>query len=316
MNSRTSEVDNLEEFDMGSFFRALWKNRLAVVLISALVTIIAIAYSYSLTPIYTARATILPQQQSSSSAGIFGQVIGMTGLGLSGGSETHEDLYARILTSDRILDTTISRTWKTDGQEISLFDLFGIDAAPSSRVGALQLKGILRSRVISFSRDKLTGYMELRVSVPEQPELAAELANFLLVQLEQYNQSFKKEKATEQRIFIEERVAEQKAALESMENKLTNFIKANRTYQSSPVLVQEYNRLNREVQAYTSVWVELRKQLEAAKIDENKEMTSLDVLDLATAPIQRSSPNRRKLGTIGLLLGFALSIVWVAARKK
>ena len=315
MNSRTSEVNHLEEFDMRAFFQNMWKSRLAVVVITATVTLLAAAYSMTLTPIYTARVTILPQQQSSSSSGIFGQVMGMTGLGLSGASDSHEDLYARILTSDRILDTTISRTWKTSGQDATLFDVFNISADPASHVGALQLKGILRSQVISFSRDKLTGYMELRISVPNEPELAAELANFLITQLEQYNQSFKRNKATAQRQFIEDRVGEHKAALEEVENKLTNFIKSNRTYNSSPVLVLEFNRLNREVQAFTSVWVELRKQLEVAKIDENKEMVSLDVLDMATAPIQRSSPNRSKLGLIGIILGFSLSIVWVVARK-
>ncbi|MCP4547815.1 MAG: hypothetical protein GY835_15240 [bacterium] len=316
---RRSDVHHADDFDVQAFIRSVWRRRLAVVAITGVVTLAALIYSLLLTPVFTAHVTILPQIRTDGSAALFGQVMGMTGLNLGGASASHEELYARILTSDRILDAAIARRWQDGDGEVSLYDAFDIETDSKEQTGAVssyRLKGILRTDVISFSRDKLTGYMELRVSVPRDPSLAAELANYLIAQLEEYNQSFKRTKAAEQREFIADRLVEVKADLDLQEERRTGFIKTNRSYSTSPDLLQEYNRLSREVQATTSVWVELRKQLEIAKIDENKELISLDILDPATIPVKRSSPNRKKLTLIGLILGAALSVVWVVAREQ
>jgi uncharacterized protein involved in exopolysaccharide biosynthesis len=68
-----------------------------------------------------------------------------------------------------------------------------------------------------------------------------------------------------------------------------------------------YDELEREVQAQTSVWIELRRQLELAKIDVNKEMNSINVLDIASVPTKKSGPNRTFRVAVGFVVGFVFS---------
>ena len=171
------------------------------------------------------------------------------------------------------------------------------------------MKKRLRTRIISFDRDEFNGFMELRVTVPRYPWLAAAIADSLTARLSMFMRDYRAGKAQEQARFVADRVRETEVALRTADDELSRFILANQSYAQSAPLAQEFRRLNREVEALTSVWRELRSQLELAHIESNDRKQPLDILDSARVPVERAWPRHTLSAIVGILLGL---IGWVS----
>ncbi len=144
--------------------------------------------------------------------------------------------------------------------------------------------------------------MRVSASIPRDPDLAAAIANFIVDELDVYNQAMRTRKAREHREFVDARLLEIAARLAEAESEQTKFQLDNVMYLSSPRLRQEYGMLERETQAQRAIWLQLRTDLESAKIEEHKEMTSIQVLDRAVAPVRRTSPVRTVFALVGGLI--------------
>ncbi len=303
-------ADSADETEaIRSFLKGLWEGRNVIAACTFAVVVLAVAWTYLQPSIYTARTTLLPQAEESKSS-LLSQVASFTGFSLDseGGLE---QLYQRIVHSDRLLDGLIDGEWMSpDGDRADLFEVFGVDRdGVSEAESRAELRSVLRETAIVFSRENRTGFMALKASVPERPWLAADLANETVSLLDRFNKIHRSSKATEQRTFIEERLAVNRESLDQASRNLTEFLDANRNYESSPSLTRIYMDLQREVEAETAVWVELRRQYELARIDENKQLGTISVLDEAGIPTRRSSPVRAEAALAGMILGFLLGII-------
>ena len=273
-------------------FLLIWRQRLLIVLVAILGVVGGVIYSFTLDPVFTAQVTLLPQENAVPS-GLLGDLASMVGSGAgSGGS--HENLYDRILLSDRIMDQALNRKWRHRGfpQEVSLFEIFSVPSGEGHHEAwrAFRLKQTLRDKVIRFRQDKGSGFMTLKVTVPGDGIFAADLANFLVQELDRFNQESRGHRAEEQYQFVKKRLEEVGTQLEASEKQMTDFKVRNRAYSDSPELQQRFNEISREVQAQTAVWVELRRQLEMAAIDVNKEKSSVDILDDARPASRQVGP--------------------------
>jgi uncharacterized protein involved in exopolysaccharide biosynthesis len=103
-------------------------------------------------------------------------------------------------------------------------------------------------------------------------------------------------------------------ALKKSEVVLKEFREKNRKVADSPQLMMEQERLARDVQINSTVFIELKKQLEVAKIEEIKNIPIINVLDVARPPVRRSSPARRQTAFSAFFL--SLFIVLVAGGNK
>jgi capsule polysaccharide export protein KpsE/RkpR len=83
-----------------------------------------------------------------------------------------------------------------------------------------------------------------------------------------------------------------------------------------PAVQLEYVRKLREVKYHEALFEAIAKQYEAARLEESREAPVLQVLDPASYPDTRSSPNRFLIALGGLLLGFILGSVWVLTRHR
>lgn len=286
----------------------LWQSRWLVFGLASSGGLLAFVYSLLATPIYTATVTILPQVDSSGT-GLIGSLSSIVGAPIITDA-SYEQIYGNILESDQILDQVISRRWQhgSAADSLSMYEIFEIDAhgdTPSRAQARLKRK--LRNDVIRFSQNKRTGYMTLEVHAPGDPRFAASLANALVNQLGNFNLSLRGKKAEEKHAFLQRRLVEVERELRAAGDSLVEFEIANRSYRESPVLSQQHDELEREIQAQTSIWVELRRQFELARLEMSKENTSVDVLDRATPPIEPSSPDRFLYTATGLFLGLALA---------
>lgn len=77
-----------------------------------------------------------------------------------------------------------------------------------------------------------------------------------------------------------------------------------------PEAGMEYLRRLRDVRYYEAITTLMAKQFEAAKLDEARQGTSLQLIDIARVPDRRSSPKRAIVITVALFLGLFFACAW------
>lgn len=299
-----------QDIDLWGLVKWFWSRRISYIIFVITCAGIFAAYSYSVPKQYTAAVDLLPTIPVQK-AGLLGPLASFTGepLSLEG---VDEELYGRVLHSNRVLDRVIDRKWAglADGDSITLPEVFHLGDVAENKGKEFAdhaLKNILRFSVIRFDRDPMNGAMKIYATVPEYPNLAASLANCLADELESYNRRLNNQKTVKLRDFVASRLIEIQSKLEGAEEDLTEFLQNNQRYKTSPRLLQKYGELEREVEAYRTIWIQLRSKLENANIDVNKEIDSIKILDRASPPLHRSAPKRWIYLFSGAFVGFLLA---------
>lgn len=77
----------------------------------------------------------------------------------------------------------------------------------------------------------------------------------------------------------------------------------------------EYVRKVRDVKYYETIYELIAKQYQLAKIDEAKDTSIVQVLDMAIEPENKSEPNRVLMVLFGALAGFFIAVLWVIVRE-
>lgn len=310
---------NTSETTLGALIAWLWRRRKTFIIAELIAVVGAVVYSLLATPYYKATSYLLPQDARQVPA-LIGQLQMMSGFNFLG-QVSNEELYGKIVGSDVIIDKVVNRKWRFKGftEPVDLYDIFDIDR--DDMKSKERFRRYLRHDVLMFYRDKQTGYMEISALVPRDPEFAAEFTNYVVAELDAFNQQVHARKAQEQRIFIEEQEAQSRLELRKSEEALAAFVQSNRTYATSPQLQLEYNRLSRITLANSEIWMELRKQFELAKIEEHKNLVSVTVLSPAMPPAQPYTP-RLALNTLlaaflgGIICALLLIIRDQVAEKR
>lgn len=82
-----------------------------------------------------------------------------------------------------------------------------------------------------------------------------------------------------------------------------------------PAVALEYARRMRDVKYYETLFEELAKQVELAKIDEAKDNAMVQVLDPAVVPDKKSKPRRALIVLITMLTVLVLTFCWVVLHE-
>jgi uncharacterized protein involved in exopolysaccharide biosynthesis len=149
----------------------------------------------------------------------------------------------------------------------------------------------------------------------EEPEIAAEMANTIYPAIVDFTVETHSKQARLNRKFIEERQVEVKEQLTETEDALKIFRERNRSIMESPQLQLEIERLMREVEIKTQVYITLQQQYELARIDEVKETPSVIILDEGIPAVKKDQPKRKLIVIIFTLLGVMLAICLSLFRK-
>ena len=158
-----------------------------------------------------------------------------------------------------------------------------------------------------FVDEQNSGLILVSVNM-EEPQLAADIANYISQYVVDFVKKQQKSFADKSRNFIDERLSIAKKDLEESEIKLTNFRKENPLLLDTPELQLSRARFMRDVEVNQEVFITLRKQLEIAKIESNKERLYINVLDKVFPNPSKSKPNRLLLILIFTFLGLFFSI--------
>jgi uncharacterized protein involved in exopolysaccharide biosynthesis len=104
--------------------------------------------------------------------------------------------------------------------------------------------------------------------------------------------------------------------LEKSEDKLKAFREKNRRIGDSPQLLLEQGRLMREVEINSTLYEELKKQHEIAKIEEVKNVPIINVMDSARPAGKKEKPKRSSITLAAVVVGFLASIGYVLFRHR
>jgi len=273
-----------DEINLLDLLIVLAKRKKMIIGVTFAASVAAIGYALSLANIYTATTKILPPQQSQSSASaMLSQLGGLAGMaGSSLGIKNPNDLYVAMLKSRSVMEKVVKRVdlQKVYGQET-------LNGAMSALEG---------STVISSDKG---GFIVVEVS-DKDPQLAANLANTFIEELNKLLQTNLLTDASQKRTFLEQQLRQAK-------NKLTD---AELVLDKTPNTSLQYLDALRNLKYQEALWEILVKQFEMAKMDEAKDFPLIQVLDKATPPENKSKPKRSLIVMLATLAAFFLAVIW------
>jgi len=267
-------------------------------------------------PTYTATTTFVPEASPQSGrlpAGLAGLA---TQFGLSLGNDASKSpkFYAAVARSRELMEHVLLSNYVDPRRHagapadsitlLRILDVKGRDSADSLYRGVKKLDNL-----VSVTVNGATNIVSVSVDA-NNPSLAAAVANRFVEYLNAFNAQSRQSQAREQRKFVEQRLTDGEQDLRVTEEALRTFYERNRSWQQSPQLVFDEGRLRRQVEIRQELYLTLKREYEAARIEEVNDTPVITVIDSATAPVKKSKPKRVLLVAIALVLGGMLGAFW------
>ncbi len=292
----------------------VWKERKRILTISFVVALLTLGVNFILPVYYKSTATLLPETQKDklSSLGQFADIASLAGVSVPGSEIAR--LYPTIILSETVLKAVVEKKYPSERhpEPVTLIQYFEFDN-PTYYLNLVNAITRLRG-LISASHDAKTSVVSLAIEMPE-PGLAAMVLNSLIDELDRFMRYKRVNNASEQVKWIDVRIKEVESELRVAEETLKNFRERNRRVGDSPQLLLEQERFTRDVQVKSTVYIELKKQYELARLDEIKNLTIVNVLDSAVVPTKKERPKRATNAAIMFLLTFLGTSTYYASRS-
>ncbi len=292
--------------------------RARLLIVSPLVAGVVVAVVALVVPRrYTASTSLVPESRNTGASSQLAGLAALAGVTVGGTNAAQSpQFYTALLRSRAIQYALLQRKFATpgesarsDGDSATLLDLLEVRGkTPGLRLyyGARQL-----AKATIITSDLKTSIIRLAFTTTS-PSLAADVANAYAEELNHFNQETRQLQARARRRFVEQRVQVVGSDLGAAENAMRDFLSRNRQYRDSPALVFEYQRLQRAVDLQQELYLDLRRQLDAARIAEVDDTPTLTTIEPAIPPQLKSWP-ARKAWVLETMLGVfaALSAVLV-----
>lgn len=239
-----------------------------------MVGMIALGYSFFITPIFTARTSFLPpQQQQGAPSAILSQLGALSGIAASAaGVKSPTDQYIALLKSVAVADKLINR--------FKLMELYKVKFHQDARV---ILSAITR---ISAGKD---GLMVVEVD-DKSPQHAAELANAYVVELRNLLGALALTEAQQRRVFFERQLEQTKVNLTAAQVALNSIGVSADTIKSDPkAAVETVARLGAQVTAQEVKLASMRGYLTEAAPEFRQAQLALTAL---RAQLEKSEVGR------------------------
>lgn len=311
-----------DEVSVAWMVAVLIKHRYAILASMVAVAIIGVIHLLlTFSPTYTATASFMPESGGRGNASGLQAVASRFGVEVGGaGGPSSPNFYADLLDSREILAPIVTDTFafqaRVDGRPAqlrgTLVDLLGKeDLAPAlARHRTIEwLQGISSERVTGS-----TGVVDFSVTTPWAP-LSAAIAGRLLDRLNEFNLQTLQSRAASERRFVEERLAEVRQDLRAAEEELRHFLETNRTFESSPELMFQHQRLERQVQMRQQLFTSLSQSYEQARLQEVRNTPVITVLEAPVEPVDRNPRGLKQRGILGLVLGLVLGSIYAFGRE-
>jgi len=259
-----------DEINLIDYFRVIFKYRVMIIVLCVLSVATAVVMSLFLPKVYSATASIVPPMD------VMQRERGFTG-GLGGGNALLQkamgvtsiaDMYAGILESRVVADAIINR-----------FDLMKV-------YGETMFRSNVRNKLKKSTSIKVSKSGIVNVGVEDRdPNRAAAMANAYVGELDRQNKRLSAGQATSKRIFLGNRLKEIQQELSKIEN-----------------------LLSREANIKEMLYELLTREYEIAKIEEAKNMPTIQILDKAVVPEIKCKPNRRRMVMLSAITALFIAV--------
>lgn len=293
------------------FLELFWKHKKKIFMTVFVTMVAAGVLSLLVSNKYVAVTTILPDIELLNAAQKLGSLQQLAAsFDVTAGVTSPSQLYPTIILSETVLKPVIYYKYNTEKYDtvVNLIQYYEFDDEDENKNYEESLE-LMREKVISLDVDGETFVITMEVETTE-PQLSADVANQIIIQLDTYQRKFRSMNASEQRRFLEGRLEEVKKDLTKAEEALKNFREKNRKIIDSPELLLEQARLQREVDLNSTLYIELKKQYELVKLEEVKNTPVVQVLDAARPPAEESSPKRAIIVLVAGFMSLVFSTVW------
>ena len=304
---------------VAEFVRDIILNVKLIAIIASLSSLYFFADSkYISSPIFLSTSKMIAVSDNLQAEGISG-IAGQ--LGLSIGQQNNVNMSSsqmvpEILKCRSVLSNVVRRKFSfgPDGESIALINLWfeldrGISEWSEKKIQkATSILGKKISVIVSRRNPLITLYVEA-----SSPVLARKINEAIIEESQKFMINSKISKVSDKKLFILNRIKEVERDLSVAEDKLKNFREKNRSINSSPALALQQERLDREVEVQTEVFITLKSQYELIQIEEVNKPKMIEVLDPpenSNKPIHPRKPliNSMIGLVLGLIIGFAITI--------
>lgn len=286
------------KLDIQAYLRKLWKVRFQFIVTNLVGTGIAVALILLLAkPYYDAYIVILQDYGSKSAASRLGGLAALAGVNL-GDEASAADVYKSLLSSETVIEEVVNAKYYSTRfpDSINLYTFFEIksdrelDSVYQERKLFLDIYRTMKAATF-IAIDSKTKILTVSVRTSE-PQMSSAIVNNLVLSLDTYVRTKRKSNATMQLTYLERRVSQVNDSLFIVENALKDFLSGNRVITQSPQLGLARSRLDRQIQIYQTVVIELTRQLEIARIDEIRDAPIINMQEWARVPVVKAGPIR------------------------
>lgn len=307
--------------DLGALLQRCLRHKLLVFGVLLLIATSSAIYAFLQRNTYSSTAKLVFQNSGAGLSGGLSALASLAGVDAASKSGDASVYIEDILRSTDFAQAVLDHPWKaskhwsdTSGPFL-LRDFWETESdTTESDWRAKERERLIRKigngKYISISKDKKTGVITLATQF-EDPRVAYDVNRFLIDELNNTLVNKLSTKAGANRKFIETRVKEVKIDLAKSEDRLRQFRQSNRL-RTDPEYQLEEGRLLRDIQINQEIYLQLVKQYEMAKIDEEKDIPVLDVIDSPMVPVKKTGPQRTLLLFIGVCVGGILGLAVAA----
>lgn len=312
-------VDANEELSIYAVAALLLRNRWRILRWAFAGALLTLAFVWTRPSLYRASASFIPQGADSERSSL-ASIAGQFGVSLPSSSQSlTPDFYLRLLKSPELLGRVARDTVvvpELGGRRVAMEDLLEIDSgsAKEREEGAVKE---LTDRVVA-SASKTTSVVDFSASM-KWPSVSLRVVRTLLDGVNDFNLRIRRDQASAERKFVEERLAESAAALRLAEDRLQQFLQSNRQL-GAPDLQFTRDRLQREVSLRQQVFTSLTQSYEEVRMREVRDTPVITIVDephVPSKPIPRGRGVRTLLGFIvGALVGSMFVILGDRVSKR
>jgi len=295
LESRDDEIDLIE------LWRVVWAWKYLIIAFVLFCTLMAGVVSFVFLPEeYISTTTLIPAEEEKSSFGTLGGLIGDLALPISlpgqGSSNImsfleSRTLKERLIEKYNLLPLLYADIWNPETKNWEV-------AAPDEKPTIIKaLQAEILDKFFSVNQDKKTELITMSWT-GEKPDFCSLMLARVINELTYFLENEYVSDARREREFVEGQLAKATEELEYWERQL-------------PSEKLTLSKITRERLASQTIYTELRKQLELAKINEAKKLETFEILDKPYVPEKPFKPKKKLIVMLTFIASFFIALFGV-----
>ena len=340
MKESNSAVEE-DQIDVIALLKTIWQNKSIVVKTTVAFLLIGIVVALMSPAKYEASSTFIPAgtKMESSSLGSLAALAGVNLGSVGSGSEISTSLYPIIVSSTPFKQELLSQKITVANDSVTLKEyllqkpkgvlskITNVFSSAAAEVGQHQNMGATivevskqikelfdyLDEILALQVNEKEGYITLTVTEADA-SITAQIAEHARGILQRRIIDYKTENSLVFYNYIKEQFLLKKEEFNAVQKELAVFKDRNNSIVNEQFQIK-LQRLESEFNLINSVYSELAKQTEQAKLQLSKDTPVFSIIEPVVVPNQKSAPNKKLIVVIWGFLGVVLSLGFVLARE-